>query len=205
MNGMLAGAFLTLGWLGDKRLEAVYEWLARAITGDLPSNQYYKSTTAGPIFACGVNLGQPCGWGATKAMRALASLPEQARTALIRKALQVGVDFLLSYDLARANFPYTERISSTWFKFGFPPGYWSDVLETTGVLVDLGYQDDPRLAGVLQLILNKQDEQGRWKMENSLNGKTWANIEGKGQPSKWITLRALKVLKHAVLNFSDIV
>ena len=87
-------------------------------------------------------------------------------------------------------------MSSTWFKFGFPLSYWSDVLETTTVLVELGYGGDPRLSNALQLILSKQDAQGRWKLENTLNGKMWADIEKKGKPSKWVTLRALRVLKR---------
>jgi hypothetical protein len=47
------------------------------------------------------------------------------------------------------------------------------------------------LANALQFILSKQDAQGRWKLENALNGKMWADIEEKGKPSKWVTLRAL--------------
>lgn len=196
-NGPLVHALIRLGLGDDQRVRAALEWQVQAIIGRLPSNQYYKSTTAGPNFACGVNQGQPCGWGATKAMRALVALPNDKRNPAVRQAIEVGTDFLLSHDLATANFPYTERISSAWFKFGFPLSYWSDILETTDVLVDCGYGNDSRLAEVFQLILGKQDEQGRWKLENSLNGKMWVDIERKGQPSKWITLRALRVLKRA--------
>ena len=46
-------------------------------------------------------------------------------------------------------------------------------------------------------MLSKQDAAGRWKMEYTYNGKTWADIEEKGKPSKWVTLRALCVLKAA--------
>ena len=197
LNGLSLYALGRLGFGDDPRVEAAFDWQARAITGDLPPEGYYKSSTSGPDFACGVNLGQPCGWGATKAMRALVSVPENKRTPAMQNAIQTGAEFLLSHDLTTANFPYTERISSTWFKFGFPLSYWSDILETTGVLVELGYGEDPRLADVLRLILTKRDAQGCWKMENSLNGKMWVDIEAKGQPSKWITLRALRVLKRA--------
>jgi hypothetical protein len=63
------------------------------------------------------------------------------------------------------------------------------------VLVELGFGDDPRLNNALQFILSKQDSQGRWKMERTLNGKMWADIEEKGKPSKWVTLRALRVMR----------
>jgi hypothetical protein len=49
-------------------------------------------------------------------------------------------------------------------------------------------------------ILSKQGAQGRWKLENSLQGKMWADIEQKGKPSKWVTLRALRVLKNVYGN-----
>jgi len=49
--------------------------------------------------------------------------------------------------------------------------------------------------GYFKLLLSKQDAQGRWKMEYTYKGKTWVDIEKRGKPSKWITLRALRVLK----------
>ncbi|MCK4472105.1 MAG: hypothetical protein KAW49_10005, partial [Anaerolineae bacterium] len=86
-------------------------------------------------------------------------------------------------------------ISSSWFKFGYPLGYVTDVLLNLEVLSEAGYAKDPRLNDAVELVLSKQDEQGRWKMEYSYNGKMWADVEVKRQPSKWVTLRAVWVLK----------
>jgi hypothetical protein len=202
LNGNLLYALLRLGYADDPRVQTAQDWQARAITGE--GIQYLKSGTAGPCFACSVNLGQPCGWGAAKAMKALIAVSPDQRTPVVQHAIEAGAEFLLSRDPAVADYPYTERVSSTWFKFGFPLSYWSDVLETTAVLADLSYGGDgsaelaevPRLANALQLILSKQDAQGRWKLENTLNGKMWADIEEKRKPSKWVTLRALRVLKR---------
>jgi hypothetical protein len=116
----------------------------------------------------------------------------------VQQAIDVGIDFLLSRDPSVADYPYTERVNSSWFKFGFPLSYRSDVLETAAVLVALGHRDDPRLANALRFVEGKQDERGRWAMEQSLNGKMWADIEHKGQPSKWVTLRTLRVLRDEV-------
>ena len=91
----------------------------------------------------------------------------------MERAIDAGVALLLSRDPAAADYPYTETVSSTWFKFGFPFSYWSNALE---------------------LILSKQDAQGRWRLHNTLNGKMWADVERRGQPSKWVTLRVLRVL-----------
>ena len=71
------------------------------------------------------------------------------------------------------------------------------MLQNLEVLAALGQAQDPRLANALELVISKQDEQGRWMLEYSYNGKTWMDIEKKGQPSKWVTLRALRVLKAA--------
>ena len=62
-------------------------------------------------------------------------------------------------------------------------------------LTEAGCGGDPRLHDAIELVLSRQDEQGRWKLEYSYKGKTWLDIEQKGQPSKWVTLRALRVLK----------
>ena len=194
LNGNLLSALLHLGYSHDPRVQAALDWQVQAITGQ-GQIDYYPSGTNAPGFACGVNLGQPCGWGAAKAMKALLAVPPQQRTPTIRHALEVGAEFLLSRDPAVADYPYTERVSASWFKFGFPLSYWSDVLEIAAVLVELGYGHDTRLSNVLQFILSKQDDQGRWRLENTLNGKMWVDIERKGKPSKWITLRVLRVLK----------
>lgn len=196
LNGNLLYALSTLGFSDDPRVQAAYDWLVRAITGE-GEISYYSSGTAGPGFACGVNLGQPCGWGAAKALKALSAIPPDQRTPSMQQAIEVGVEFLLSRDPAIADYPYTERVSSSWFKFGFPLSYWSDVLETTAVLVELGYGSDPRLANAFEFILSKQNAQGRWKLENTLNGRMWVDIEKRGMPSKWVTLRALRVLKRS--------
>jgi hypothetical protein len=196
LNGNLLFALQRLGFGSDARLQTVIDWLSRAILGEAPV-RFYASGTSGPNFACGINLGQPCGWGANKAIRGLLEVPREKRTPLVERALQVGADFLLSCNPAAADYPYTGRVSSTWFKLGFPMSYWSDVLETVANLVELGFGGDPRLEPALEWILAKQDDQGRWKLGNSLNGKMWVDIEAKGKPSKWITLRALRVLKRA--------
>ena len=67
------------------------------------------------------------------------------------------------------------------------------------MLLDLGFGGDPRLAPAFAFILGKQDAQGRWKLENALNRKMWVDIEQRGKPSKWVTLRALRVVKQSAI------
>jgi hypothetical protein len=197
LNGNLLAALLHFRRLDDERVQRAIDWQAYAITGEDPSFAYYKSGTTGPGFACGSNYGLPCAWGANKAARALLAVPPTARGEHVRRALDAIANFLLSRDPAVADYPYQERVSQTWFRLGMPFSYWSDVLETIENLVDLGYGTDTRLDAAFEFILSKRDSEDHWRMENSINGKTWADVETKGRPSKWVTLRALTVLRRA--------
>jgi hypothetical protein len=206
LNGHLLAALLDLGWSRDDRVERALEWLARMVTGEgvAPNEEkgtplrYLKSATCGPGFRCGYNAKKPCAWGAVNVMDAFSKLPTKARTPLIQRAIDVGLEFLLSKDPAVADYPMGSgsKPSGNWFKFGFPLFWVTDVLHNLTVLTSFGYGSDPRLSRAVDLMLRKQDERGRWKMEYSYNGKTLVDIEKKGQPSKWVTLRALRLLER---------
>jgi hypothetical protein len=207
MAGSVGAALIDLGWLNDKRLQSALDWQARTITGEGvdsaeskgTNKRFYKSSTSGPVFACAVNANLPCAWGAIKALLALSKVPVSHRTETMKIAISQGTDFLLSYDPAVADYPfgYGNRPNSSWFKFGYPIGYITDVLQNLEVLSALSKIQDYRLIPALDLVINKQDDRGRWKMEYSYNGKAFADVEQKGQASKWITLRSLRVLKAA--------
>jgi hypothetical protein len=157
----------------------------------------YYAGKIGPVFRCGANNKLPCAWGAVKVMLALAKLPEEKRTGLINNAINAGVDFLLGQDPAGADYPcgYSRKPSGNWWKFGFPVFYVTDLLQNVEALVGLGYGQDPRLANALGIIREKQDSQGRWLLEYDYAGKTWIDFGVKKQPNKWVTLRALRVLR----------
>ena len=73
--------------------------------------------------------------------------------------------------------------------------YQTDVLEILEILTKLGYKDKG-MQEAMDLVTAKQDEEGRWKLESTFNGRFQTNIERKSKPSKWITLNALKVLNR---------
>jgi hypothetical protein len=203
LQGNLCAALLDLG-SKDPRLDKAFEWMARSVTGDgvAPMEDKaapvrYYAGKCGPKFACGANNKLPCAWGAVKVMLAFSKLPKGKRTKLIDNAIKVGVDFLFSKDPAKADYPcgYSVKPSQNWWKFGFPMFYITDLLQNVEALVGLGYGHDPRLANALTIIRDKQDAQGRWLMEYDYTGKTWINFGAKKRPNKWVTLRALRLLK----------
>ncbi len=56
----------------------------------------------------------------------------------------------------------------------------------------------PRLRKPLDVVREKMTPDGRWILENSLNGKMWIDVEKVGKPSKWLTFLAWVVLGHFV-------
>jgi len=90
----------------------------------------------------------------------------------------------------------TREPKAGWLRFGFPLNYNSDVLESLFALAQINTPMTSALEEPLRTVQSKMSEQGTWKLENSLNGKMWADVEKKGQPSKWLTLAALRVLAH---------
>ncbi len=209
LQGNLCYSLLVMGCT-DPRLDKAYEYMARSVTGEgvapAPGKNAplrYYAGKSGPLFACSGTYNKPCAWGAVDVMLAFGKLPKEKRTPLINRAIKAGVDFLFSKDPATADyprgFPQTPdgKPSGNWWKFGFPNFYVSDILQIAQALVTLGYGKDPRLVNTLQLIRDKQDDQGRWPLEYDYTDKTWVNFGPKKQPNKWVTLRALRVL-HAV-------
>jgi hypothetical protein len=83
-----------------------------------------------------------------------------------------------------------------WLRFGFPLSYNSDALEALTALMAVGEPRRPEYEPALEVVRGAADASGRWTMRTSFNGKMIASVEAKGQPSKWLTLRALQVLRH---------
>ena len=205
LQGNMLTALFDLGY-EDPRLEKALDWMARSLTGDdlAPNTERraavrYYAGKCGPGFACGANNKLPCAWGGVKVMLAFSKVPVERRTPLIERAIKRGLEFLFSVNPATAEYPsgWNPKPSGNWWKFGFPIFYVTDLLQNVEALVGLGYGDDPRLANALNLISEKRDDQGRWALDYSYTGKTWVDFGPKKQANKWVTLRALRVLKNA--------
>jgi hypothetical protein len=196
LNGNLLRALIGFGWLDDPRVQASLAWQAGAITGD-GAVEFYKSATSGPGFGCAMNYDDPCAWGAIKAVLALARVPVDRRTPAVQGALDRGADFLLSRDPAAADYPMgpNSSPSGSWFKPGFPLGYVADVLQTLEALCEAGRAVDSRLDRAVDWVVSQQDADGRWANLHCYSGQTGVNIDRHPSRSKWVTLRACRVLK----------
>jgi hypothetical protein len=104
LNGNLLRALISFGRMQDERVQRAIDWQARSITGE-GFSRYYLSGTSGPGFCCASNEHLSCAWGAIKALLALARIPLEQRAQHVERAIQQGVEFLLSRDPSTADYP----------------------------------------------------------------------------------------------------
>jgi hypothetical protein len=82
-----------------------------------------------------------------------------------------------------------------WTRFAFPTWWHYDVLRGLEYLRRAGVVPDERVAEAIDLVKSKRDGDGRWPLENRHSGEMPVEVdEGEGRPSRWNTLRALRVL-----------
>jgi hypothetical protein len=132
--------------------------------------------------------------GAVKALKALAEVPPDKRSKEVEATIENGVEHMLRHHIYKRSHDLNRVSKPGWLRFGFPLMYQTDALEILGILTKLGYRDE-RMQETVDLVVSKQDAQGRWKLESTFNGRFQVNIERKGELSKWVTLNALKALK----------
>ncbi len=84
---------------------------------------------------------------------------------------------------------------AVWTRFAFPTWWHYDVLRGLEYLRRAGATPDERVAEAVELVASKRDGDGRWPLETQYPGAMAVEVDkGEGQPSRWITLRALRVL-----------
>lgn len=88
-----------------------------------------------------------------------------------------------------------ELIEPSWSRFSFPTRYHYDVLRGLDYLRRADVTPEERCAEAIALVEQKRGEDGRWLLENPHSGEVHFDVDdGEGKPSRWITLRALRVL-----------
>jgi hypothetical protein len=111
----------------------------------------------------------------------------------VRAAQARGREFLLEHRLFRSH-RTGEVINPVFTRFAFPPRWHYDVLRALDYFQAVSAPRDPRLADAIELVQHARRADGRWPLQNIYAGKTWFPLESRGAPSRWNTLRALRVL-----------
>ena len=166
-------AFLVYFGLGDDpRVQAAFAFLIQKMAAD-------------DALDCGRYEHRDCLWGAIAALNGLAVLPAGMHSEQSNRVVERLADTLLDapYDFAGEH--------KRWFTFGVPRGW--DLLSALKAVAANGYAHDPRFMHLLKLVVDRQNDQGRWLCGSV--SRTWP-VEKRNQPSKWVTLDALRVLKY---------
>jgi hypothetical protein len=192
LTGNMVFSLVRLGFLPDSRLQKAIDWIntwQRADDGIDP-----KLTD--PIYLryemCWGR--HSCHMGVAKALKGLVAIPARQRSRATNEKISEVSEYFLTHHLYKKSHNLAEVSRPGWLKLGFPLMYQTDILELLGLFADLGL-DDTRLHDAMDIVRGKQSADGRWKLENTFNGKMLVRIEQKGQPSKWLTLKALTALK----------
>jgi hypothetical protein len=112
----------------------------------------------------------------------------------VRAAQRRGREFLLVHRLFRSH-RTGDIIKPVLTRFGFPPRWHYDVLRALDYFQAGDAPRDPRLADAIDLVHSRRRADGRWSLHHAPTWKTYFELERLGAPSRWNTLRALRVLK----------
>jgi hypothetical protein len=184
---------IRLGYGDDERVSRAIQWITtyqRFDDGDTTPPAGWPYDRAEPCWGRHI-----CHMGAVKALKALAAVPAKKRNKSMQKTIDDGTEYFIRHSIYKKSHDLSQVSKPGWLKFGFPLMYQTDALEIASILTDLECKDK-RMRETIDLIISKQDDRGRWKLENTFNGKWFTDIEIKGKPSKWITLRAVTTLKR---------
>jgi hypothetical protein len=118
--------------------------------------------------------------------------PEQADAA--RAAGARGREFLLVHRLFRSH-TTGAVVSEAMTRFSFPPQWHYDVLRGLDYFQAAAAPRDDRLDDAIGLLTRKRRKDGTWPLQNRHPGPLWFEMEEVGKPSRWNTLRALRVLR----------
>jgi Prenyltransferase and squalene oxidase repeat len=189
----LTRAALVFGRGEDPRVARAIDWLVGAQRVDGGWNCFPEDESGGT----------PDSW---EPLAAFAALPSSQRP---REAVARGVEFFLDRHLGLDD-PY-----EPWRRIHFPNHYYYDFLIGLDLVTTLGTGDDERLAPALDLLRSKRRPDGRWALDMThpdidpegdppykpvikefLAKVRRIEVEPPGEPSKWATLHAMRVLSR---------
>jgi hypothetical protein len=118
----------------------------------------------------------------------------RAKSRHAKEAQRRGREFLLRHRLFRSH--RTGRVIKPEFlRLSFPPRWHYDILRALDYFRWVNAPRDPRLGEAVEILRSKRRADGRWPLQNAYRGRVYFEMERVGAPSRWNTLRALRVLK----------
>lgn len=193
LTGNMVWALIRFGYFSDPRVQRGIDWITKYQRFDDGEDE---APCGRPYDKYEICWGRhTCHMGVVKALKALAEIPPGQRSTDVRRTLEAGTEFMLKHHIFKRSHNLNRASKPGWRRFGWPLMYQTDALEILEILTRLGCRDE-RMQEAVDLVVSKQDDSGRWTLADNFNGRFQVDVEAKGEPSKWITLNALKVLKR---------
>jgi hypothetical protein len=196
LTGNMLFSLIRCGYLEDPRVQKGIDWIVKYQRFDdgekkPPKEWPYKIGILRKGESCWGK--HTCHGGVVGSLKALSEIPEERRSDGVRRTIEQASEYMLKHHIYKRSHDPAQIANIRWINIGFPLNF--DFLGVLLVLSKLGYKDD-RMQDAIDLLLTKQNENGRWLLEKTFNGRFQTNIEQKGKESKWITLNALRSLKN---------
>jgi hypothetical protein len=112
----------------------------------------------------------------------------------IEAAEAKGGEFFLQHKMFRSH-RTSEVANPRFLRLSFPTRWHYDVLRGLDYFRSTGVLSDRRLQEAIDVVVDKRDQEGRWPLQQRWRGETWFEMETVGEPSRWNTLRAMRVLE----------
>ena len=196
ITGNTARALVKFGFVDHPKVRKAFQWF---VNNQAKLGAWSCWSYGGPTPGRNLDSWEP--------LSAFAAYPRQKWTRSMKLAVERGAEFFLERDLHKQGDHY-----EPWYRFHYPIHYYYDILVGLDFMTALGYSSDKRLDFAISLLKKKRRPDGRWNLDSinpdpeSPQGK-WNKehpkqatipfaLEKAGEPSKMITLNALKVLKR---------
>ena len=114
----------------------------------------------------------------------------------MRAARESGEEYLLDRMLLRRK-STGELVKRQYTEMAFPYYWHYDVLRVLDYMRRAGRQPDERMHEAIEIVRSTRDEAGRWPLDHTYPGRVFFHLEDPGEPSRWNTLRAMRVLAWA--------
>jgi len=196
-TGNMVWSYIRLGYIDDPHVQKGIEWIVKySRFDDGDATHWPKWLPQDPNDFCWGR--HTCFRGVIAHLQALAEIPVKKRSVPVQQILDVGAEYILIHHVYKHSHDLSKPIAK-YAQVGFPLFVENDMLRMLLFLTRLDIRD-LRMQDAIDRLVNKQNKLGQWKQQHTYPKTKWTGfmpipIDPKGQPSKWVTLRALMVLK----------
>lgn len=187
MHGWSLFALLRFGNFHDIRIQKMINWIARFTRFDdgdrvLPEGLQNAKLCQGK---------HTCIWGTIAILEAFAEIPAELRSNKVQKTLDKLAEFVLIHHINRRSHDLSRYLNPKLNQLG--AAHHQDFVTILSALTQSGYYDE-RMLDAVSYLIRKQTKDGKWKLQRPVD-KLGMPFGKRGEPSKWVTLRAMIALR----------